>query len=82
MGNYNITDVARRTTTNTQTNLENSKDENQLYFEIDDQVTAYFTSMKICPDGIPKSLSQVLKLSPVVKEKWGVSIKEKNLGTI
>ena len=104
-----------RTTTNTQTNLENSKDENQSYFEIDDQVTTYFTSMKTCPDGInnakylniaheqiqtnkiieknqdtqinlsdfipdPKSLCQVLKLSPLVKEKWGMSIKKEILG--
>ena len=99
-GNYNTNEVARTTATNTQTNVENTKDENQSHFETDDQVIAYFTSMKNCPDGInnaeylniaheqiqtnkiieknqdtqinlsdfipePKSLSQVLKLSPL-----------------
>ena len=105
--------MASRTTTNTQTNVENSKNENQSNFKTDDQVTAYFTSMKTCPDGTnnaeylniaheqiqtnkiieknqdtqinlsdfipePKSLSQVLKLSPLVKENGGCLSRRKS----
>ena len=80
---------------------------------IDDQVIAYFTTMKNCPEGMnnaeylniaheqlktnkaieknqdiqiidfipePRSLTQVLKLSPLIREKWGASIKKEILG--
>ena len=109
-GKHSALAHVRYTSSNVPTNEEDTKPDHQSISNIDNQVVAYFTTMKNCTDGInnaeylniaheqlkanktieknqdtqinlsdfipePRSLTQVLKLSPIIREKWRLYIK-------